>query len=368
MNSQVSDPVKSSKLTQNGAHMGESNLQKPTSTRRAMFRWVLGLAVGIGAIWVVASAAGGFADAAHALSRTRLAWVMLAVGIESISYIAVGFQLRRLASSSMSLPRRTGVGLALIIAGFGLLTPASPVEGLAIASRELRRRGATQRQAVLTLGFGQWFYGRMFLLIAAVNLVVAVALGDLAAHDVAPFLAVAAIGIVILLVTARMARKPETAEHAAVLLGRIQFWRPNLSTGEQRVAGVAWHSQAMAVVGSPANRLMLAALTAAAILADMAALWASLVATGVHVRGDVAVLAASAGVVVTLIPLLPGGLGLVEAVMPAVLHHFGAPLTASLAGALIYRAVGTFLPAAVGAGVVGRFTLAHRVKHLKAPT
>jgi uncharacterized protein (TIRG00374 family) len=93
------------------------------------------------------------------------------------------------------------------------------------------------------------------------------------------------------------------------------------------------------------------------VLADMAALWASLAAVGVHVRADVVVLAASAGVLASSAPLLPGGLGLVEAVIPTVLHHFGAPLDAALAGALVYRVVGTFLPAAAGAVVVARLAL-----------
>ena len=96
----------------------------------------------------------------------------------------------------------------------------------------------------------------------------------------------------------------------------------------------------------------------------MGCLWASLAAAGVHVGGDVVVLAGTAGVLATIVPLVPGGLGLVEAVIPAVLHHFGAPLDAALAGALIYRAVATFLPAGIGAGigagVVGGLILARR--------
>jgi uncharacterized membrane protein YbhN (UPF0104 family) len=49
------------------------------------------------------------------------------------------------------------------------------------------------------------------------------------------------------------------------------------------------------------------------------------------------------------IPLLPGGLGLVEAAIPATLHRFDAPLDDALAATLVYRAVGTLLPAVAGA-------------------
>ncbi|MGZ4672729.1 MAG: hypothetical protein ACXV8K_08725, partial [Ilumatobacteraceae bacterium] len=48
------------------------------------------------------------------------------------------------------------------------------------------------------------------------------------------------------------------------------------------------------------------------------------------------------------VPLLPSGLGLVEAAIPAILHRFGAPLDDGLAATLVYRAAGTLLPALVG--------------------
>lgn len=340
------------------AEGGASGRNRPS--RRILIRWVIGLAVGIAVVSVVVGAAGGLADARRALGRTAPGWVALAVGAEVVSYVLIGLQLRRLARPSVPVSRRLGMSLALVVAGFGLLTPASPAEGLAIAGRELRRRGLDQGQAVLTLGFGQWFSARMFVLVAALNVIVAVALGDLPAVDFLPVLAVATIVLAGLVLTARLARRASTGERAAVLLGGLRFWRPRPPVVDRRAAGAAWHRRAMSVVGSPANRAVLAALAAGALLADIGCLWASLAAAGVGVDVDVVVLASTAGVLATVVPLVPGGLGLVEAVVPAVLHHFGAPLDTALAGALIYRAVGTFLPATIGAGVVGGLTLTRR--------
>ena len=318
------------------------------------------MAVAAAVISVVVSAAGGLADADRALARTKLSWVAAAVGVEAVSYLLIGTHLRRLARPSAPMSRRLGLGLALVISGFGLLTPASPAEGLAIAGRELRQRGLDQRQTTLTLGFTQWFSVRVFLLVAAVDVVVAVGVGDLPAADVAPLLAVAAAGLAALTVTARVARRRSTGERAAVIMGRLRFRRAAAPRAERRAAGAAWHEQAMSIVGSPANRALLAGLAAAALLADIGCLGVSLAAAGVHARADVVVLAATAGVLATAVPFIPGGLGLVEAVIPAVLHHFGAPLDAALAGALIYRAVGTFLPAGVGTAIVGGLMLARR--------
>ena len=49
------------------------------------------------------------------------------------------------------------------------------------------------------------------------------------------------------------------------------------------------------------------------------------------------------------LPLLPGGLGIVEAAIPAILRCLGAPFDDARAATLGYRAGGTLLPAIAGA-------------------
>ena len=51
---------------------------------------------------------------------------------------------------------------------------------------------------------------------------------------------------------------------------------------------------------------------------------------------------------VSWVPRLPGGVGAVEAALPAVLHHFGVPLVAGLAGTLPWRGASLIAPAVVG--------------------
>jgi hypothetical protein len=83
---------------------------------------------------------------------------------------------------------------------------------------------------------------------------------------------------------------------------------------------------------------------------DGACMFFALAAVGVHVDFDVLLLAYSASAAASAIPLLPAGLGVVETVTPAILSLYGAPLSMALAGLLVYRAIGTGLPAIVGAG------------------
>ena len=91
------------------------------------------------------------------------------------------------------------------------------------------------------------------------------------------------------------------------------------------------------------------ATAALAWLADAACLHFSLLAVGVHVRLDVLLLAYVAGIVLSMVPLVPAGIGVVETVVPAVLSLAGVPLVAALAAVVLYRMLSTLLPAVLGA-------------------
>lgn len=334
--------------------------QRRRSRRNRVLRASVGVVVAAVALTVVVSAAGGIGDAIEALRRADWRWLVPAGSLEAASYLLLGLQLHRLVGRDDLVDRSDAVQLGLIVFGFGLLTPAAPAEGLTIVGAELRRRGMERRRVVLALGFTQWFGTRSFYGLAALFLLVAVALGHLATGDVWP-LVLAAGGVVIALAgTARMARSRATAERAAVLLGRLRFWRPRLPVEERRSAGATLHADAMAVVGSPSNRMRLVAVSAGSALADAGCLWASLRAVGISLPPDEVFLAVVAGSIATWLPLLPGGLGLVEAAVPAVLHRFGAPLDDALAGTLIYRGLGTFAPALIGSAVLVRLRAQHR--------
>jgi len=105
---------------------------------------------------------------------------------------------------------------------------------------------------------------------------------------------------------------------------------------------------------------VLVALAAGSWLADAACLRLSLAAAGVNLDTDVVLVAYVGGIVASAVPLIPGGFGAVEAAIPALLHQFGAPLDASLAGTLVYRGSSALLPAVAGAILLGQTLLAGR--------
>jgi len=69
---------------------------------------------------------------------------------------------------------------------------------------------------------------------------------------------------------------------------------------------------------------------------------------GVHVQAAVLLLAYVAGIVLSMVPLVPAGVGVVETVVPAVLSLAGVPLVAALAAVVLYRMLSTLLPAVLG--------------------
>ncbi len=324
----------------------------PAPTRKRlhpMIKLAIGLLVGGAAIWLVVSTAGGVGDAVDAVRRMRGGFVVLAVAMAVLRLGLYGLQLTWLGRRSGPLGAATGLGFALVVYGFGAVTPAAPAEGLALASRELQYRGRSKRQAHLTFGFSEWFAQRTFYAVAAIDLILVIALGHLALHDSWPFLIAAFVVLLALAGTAVLARRPASAERAATLLNAIHIPRRQPPAGgDRRLKADAWHAEAMAVVGSPRNRVRLAVVSGFAVLADAAALWATCHAAGFHIHPELAVLAATVGTMASWVPLLPSGLGLVEAAIPAILHRFGAPLDDALAATLVYRAAGTLLPALVG--------------------
>ena len=197
---------------------------RPTRWRHWV-RAVLGVALGAGAIWLVVQAAGGLADVEDALGRTDPWWLVPAAGFEALSYVLSGVRLRRLAGPDADLTVVSATELELVVNGLGLLTPASPAEGLAFATAELSRRGLPRRRIGFTLGFTNWFSFRIFYLASAVNLLFIVATRDLPVDATWP-LVIAPLVLVLLVVTGVLANRPSTAEHVAVVLGALRFWKP----------------------------------------------------------------------------------------------------------------------------------------------
>lgn len=336
---------------------------------KAWFRFAVGLAIGVGAVYAIVTSAGGFAESLDALADTRPVWLIPAIAAEAVSYLFLGLLLRRLAGARARVSKSTAVRLGLVLSGLGNVLPAAPAEGLAMVSAELRRRGVSARRVHLTLVFSEWYTTRVAFGVAALNALIFVVLADRyrVRHfgDLRLIAAPAAGVLLVLALSGWLLSRQATAEGVSALIGRLRFWGPPVPSAERRAAGAAWHQAAKRMLGPPRKQAGTIALAFFCLVGDLACFWCSLVAAGVKPGSGVLLLAYGAGMFASLVPLLPDGFGAVEAVVPAILRRAGTPLAIGLAGMLVYRAVGTVLPAAGGTISLAHLHFGRRSRHVE---
>jgi len=155
----------------------------------------------------------------------------------------------------------------------------------------------------------------------------------------------------------------------AVLITTFALAVVSLTRGEDRVARVLCRvadripmldgpgvsrvlhrvAERLRVLGADRALLARAAFWATANwLLDAASLWVFVAAFGHRVAFDGLIVAFGLAYVLAAIPVTPGGLGVVEAVLTSALVGFGTPRGTAVLGVVIYRLVNFWLPIPVG--------------------
>ena len=114
------------------------------------------------------------------------------------------------------------------------------------------------------------------------------------------------------------------------------------------------------MAGGRRNQVWLGTLALASGGGDAGCLRFALLSIGVHIGMGYIWIAYIASTLAGLVPILPGGLGLVEATVPGVLHYYGVPLDRAVAGTLLWRAISLLLPSVVGALAYGSLRIGSR--------
>ena len=136
----------------------------------------------------------------------------------------------------------------------------------------------------------------------------------------------------------RMARVVcRAASHVPVLDGEVLARMLHRVAERLRVLGADRPLLARAVLWATANWLL-----------DAASLWVFVAAFGHRVELDGLIVAFGLAYVLAAIPITPGGLGVVEAVLTSALVGFGTPRGTAVLGVVIYRLVNFWLPIPVG--------------------
>jgi uncharacterized protein (TIRG00374 family) len=313
---------------------------------------VLALVVAGLLVYAVVVASGGMRDAVHELRHASAVWLVPALALEISAYAAAGWLLWLLRGDNDPLGWGTTARVALVMWGLGSLLPASPTEGIALSVSELGRRGVSRQGAITMLLVAGWCQFWALVLTAAVASAVVDAAGHPDPDDATRLLVVAAVLLVVTVIVVAIVRRPVISKLVADAMWLLPH-RRKMTRAEMRAAGIGEHARLMALFGRRTHRIAIAAASTGWWLADAGGLWLALHAVHADADFGLVVLAYVAGTVASWVPLLPGGLGAVEIAVPAVLHHFGVPLSVALAGTLLWRGVSLFLPAAAGALAYG---------------
>jgi uncharacterized protein (TIRG00374 family) len=317
--------------------------RQPVRRRRVITMFVvLGIAVGFG--FVAFSFTGLVADAWDVLIDMDLTWTGAALGCVVVAYCFRSLHMRVVSGTWRAAPVRT----ALVFFGLGNVLPAAPLEGFAMVRAALQRRRLEAKRIILLLGFAQWFSVRGILALAAVDTLVALSLGHVPTSYASLGWAVAITTLVVLVAMSWLAMRRRFAEIVALATLRIRHWRDTPHPRVRRARGAAWHAEAMEVVGRRRDRFVLFVTSVAAWTFDGLCLYCALRATGADIGLDVLLLAYTLGILASMVPLLPAGIGVVETVTPLVLHAYGVPLPTAVAAVLGFRVLGTVLPALAG--------------------
>ena len=335
---------------------GDSPAHKPGR----LLGYLTGLVVAGLLVYAVVVASGGMRDAVHQLRHASLDWLPLALALEACSYAVAGILLRIFRGEHDSIRWATTARVALVMWGLGSLLPASPAEGMAMSVSELRRRGVSRQHSLTMLLLTGWFEFWALVLTAAVASALVGLVGRTDPVDASRLIVTAGVLAAIAVTVVSIARRPITGR----LVAESTWWLPShrtMTRAQLAAAGVEAHARLVQLVGRPTRRLGIGIAAAGWWIADAGCLWCALNAAHAHVGFGLVVLAYVAGTVASWVPLLPGGLGAVEVAVPAVLHHFGVPLTLALTGTLLWRGLSLFLPALGGSVAYATLRAEHPV-------
>ena len=319
----------------------------PSRARRTswlIIRYVIGLGVGVLILLLLVGKRGEFVAALHHLDHLDALWASGAVMAEVLSIVGYGFLQQRVlrwSASEISLASLTLVSLANNAIAYTV--PGEPAVSSAYRYRFFRRHGASGASAgwtILTILIAQAI-GMSLLLLVGV-------LVALAGHEGIEARGTVFVGLFVVLIAGALLIRRDSLLRFLGFATRL-FKR---LTGRPRGDVMARIESTLARMREiPLSTLKVMNLVTMAtalwftdflvLLCCFGAVHAAVPWSGVLLAFGVAQIAAS-------LPLIPGGLGIVEGSLAVILVAYGAHRSPALAVVLVYRFLTFWLVIAVG--------------------
>jgi uncharacterized protein (TIRG00374 family) len=336
---------------------------KPGRSAGTVVRYVLGVVLGIAVLVLLFGERGDLVAARHEFHHLAIGWIAAAVLAEGTSLAAFGYLQHRvlgLAGTRIALPGL--VVLSLANEAIANTVPGGPALSCFYRYRYYRQRGASEASSgwtVFTVLIAQAISMSLFLLLGV--LVALLASASIRSAGVA------AVGLVVIVGGGAVLVRRDLVLRLVAALVRLS----QRVTGHPRKAAGARIEAALARMREiPLNAPSTASIVAIAVgvwACDFLCLLCGFGAVHAAVPWDGVLLAYGAAQVVSALPIVPGGLGIVEGSLAVILAAYGIARVPAISAALAYRLVSFWLSVAVGWVSVAAIAYQTRRKGLRDP-
>jgi uncharacterized protein (TIRG00374 family) len=325
---------------------------------RELARYIIGVAIGLLVLLLLAGRRAELLAAWHQLSHVAAGWVVAAAAAETASlwlFALLQHRALRLSGSVIAMP-----GLFLLTLANDAIAntvPGEPAVSSAYRYRFYRRHGATAAAAgwtIFTVLIAQAI-GMSLVLLAGVLVALA---GSAGGQHTATALA----GLVIVAgAVAVLVRRDLVLRLASGLvraLRRVSGLRVSAGRADGLGARIEATLERMREIPlSPRSTAGIVTLAAGVWLADFGTLLCAFRAVHAPIPLTGVLLAYGVAQVAGTLPVVPGGIGIVEGSLAVILVAYGANRASALSAALAFRAVSFWLAVAIGwiaVGVIAR--------------
>jgi putative heme transporter len=316
----------------------------PGRTLKDAARYVLGVLLGIVVLLLLFGKRGQLAASWHQLGGVDGRWVLAAVGAEALSLWAFAYlqcRVLRLSGTRIAMPAL--YLLTMANDAIASTVPGEPAVSSAYRYRFYRRRGASGASAgwtIFTILIAQAI-GMSLLLLVGVLVALAASTSMVSAGVVVTGL------VVIIGAGAVLVRRDLVLRLAGVLMRAVRrvTGHPRGSVGARIEATLARMREIPLSRSSTAG---VVAVAASVWCCDFLCLVCSFRAVHSPVPWNGVLLAYGVAQVLGSLPIVPGGLGIVEGSLAVILTAYGASRVTALSAAIAFRIVNFWLAIAVG--------------------
>ncbi|MEZ5379273.1 MAG: lysylphosphatidylglycerol synthase transmembrane domain-containing protein [Acidimicrobiales bacterium] len=288
---------------------------------------------------------GGFTDAVETIRSVRPEWLVAALGLYAGSLLVYALLLEILLPDDMRPGFGRLFGVVLASTGLNHVIPGGAATTAAVNYRLLAGTGVARSELGVALtiqGLGSAVVLNVLLWLALLVAIPTRGLNPL--YTTAAILGVVLFSLFASAVVGLTRGRVTAIGWGRRIASRIPGAHPDGVASALETAG----DQFVSMREDPRRLAKMVMLAAANWLLDAAALWVALRAFGVEMGVDGLLVSYGLANVLAALPITPGGLGVIEAVLIPTLIGFGGAASGVSVGVVAYRVIAFWLPIPIG--------------------